>query len=446
LAFLSSEQAVEDIADFINAQNTASGETNPKWVLFGGSYAGALVLWFRQKYPDLSLGAVSSSAPVKPTLDYYNFQANVDAAYAAYYSACYDAIKASTLFVRQYLQSIKGRALLTTSLKLLPAFDKVRVPTTTDLQFFNFGIATLFRLPVLFNRVNMPPFNTACGIADVCSIITDDSNGDGLGKVAAVASYMNYQLNNGWDSTPNNYTAIIEWLKTEDTDDLYKGELKLLFLKVAREFKILNFKIPASFRAWLWQDCTEFGFFPSTDWGRGLFGTSLPNNFFIDTCADIFGADLFNVDVLKAGIKTTASVYSPSSTYNGTNVVVAVGGADPWRSLCVNSTSDPSSLVYWADGMAHTADLMPPSSNDTYGVKFIRTMTARKVKSWVSGVSAASSKRVMKLIKDAPRDIEPALDESKPFVERWHKEKEFSEGSIVWDVKDHPQLKAKEVS
>jgi len=60
-AYLNSEQAVEDIAYFINTTNTATGDSNPPWVVFGSAYGGALAAWFRTKYPTLSVGAVASS-------------------------------------------------------------------------------------------------------------------------------------------------------------------------------------------------------------------------------------------------------------------------------------------------------------------------------------------------------------------------------------------------
>jgi len=71
LPYLSSQQAVEDIAAFINAQNSASGESNPKWVVWGAAYGGALALWLRTKYPTLTVGAVASSPLISLELDNY---------------------------------------------------------------------------------------------------------------------------------------------------------------------------------------------------------------------------------------------------------------------------------------------------------------------------------------------------------------------------------------
>ena len=71
LAYLNTQQALADIASFILTQNKNLNLTDSKWILFGGSYAGSLALWFREVYPELCAGAVGSSAPVQPKLDFY---------------------------------------------------------------------------------------------------------------------------------------------------------------------------------------------------------------------------------------------------------------------------------------------------------------------------------------------------------------------------------------
>lgn len=71
LRFLTSRQAIEDIANFIRGQNSQSRIENPCWVLVGGSYAGTLAAWSRQLNPELTVGAVASSAPMLPIVDFY---------------------------------------------------------------------------------------------------------------------------------------------------------------------------------------------------------------------------------------------------------------------------------------------------------------------------------------------------------------------------------------
>jgi hypothetical protein len=71
LVYLSSEQALADLAEFIvNIKNTYSIPNSAKWVAFGGSYPGSLAAWLRMKYPHLLHAAVSSSGPLLAKIDF----------------------------------------------------------------------------------------------------------------------------------------------------------------------------------------------------------------------------------------------------------------------------------------------------------------------------------------------------------------------------------------
>lgn len=71
LVYLSSEQALTDLAEFIvNIQPKYDIPSNAKWVVFGGSYPGSLAAWARLKYPHLIHAAVSSSGPLLAKLDF----------------------------------------------------------------------------------------------------------------------------------------------------------------------------------------------------------------------------------------------------------------------------------------------------------------------------------------------------------------------------------------
>ena len=57
-------------AYFIQTVNVQKNLTNPRWIVFGGSYSGSLAALFRLRYPDLTLGAVASSAPIQAKTDF----------------------------------------------------------------------------------------------------------------------------------------------------------------------------------------------------------------------------------------------------------------------------------------------------------------------------------------------------------------------------------------
>lgn len=65
LQYLSSNQALADLAYFISSMNDKyKFNKEVKWVAFGGSYPGSLAAWLRLKYPHLVHAAVSSSGPL----------------------------------------------------------------------------------------------------------------------------------------------------------------------------------------------------------------------------------------------------------------------------------------------------------------------------------------------------------------------------------------------
>lgn len=71
LAFLSSEQALADLANFTRTMTVQYKlPAGTKWIAFGGSYPGSLAAWMRMKYPHLIHGAMSASGPLLAQIDF----------------------------------------------------------------------------------------------------------------------------------------------------------------------------------------------------------------------------------------------------------------------------------------------------------------------------------------------------------------------------------------
>ncbi|PSN56520.1 hypothetical protein C0J52_14786 [Blattella germanica] len=71
LAYLSSEQALADLAYFIEGISVKYElPLGTKWIAFGGSYPGSLAAWLRLKYPHLVYGSVSASGPLLAKADF----------------------------------------------------------------------------------------------------------------------------------------------------------------------------------------------------------------------------------------------------------------------------------------------------------------------------------------------------------------------------------------
>lgn len=102
LRYLSTQQAVHDVAHFIEGMRSlvarvrhsrglqGSTEDLPAdlgpamrelsasaWIVLGGSYAGAIAAWTRLSFPKIVRGAVASSAVVQAAIDYKQFDEQI---------------------------------------------------------------------------------------------------------------------------------------------------------------------------------------------------------------------------------------------------------------------------------------------------------------------------------------------------------------------------------
>ncbi|KHJ95410.1 serine carboxypeptidase S28 [Oesophagostomum dentatum] len=120
LKYLSSRQALEDVANFIRSMNAKYGFKDPLWVTFGGSYSGALSLWARQAYPDLIIGAIGSSAPVNAVVDFWGYLEVVEEALIISHSfACADNVRKGFREMSDLMQTEDGRAELSKVFKCI---------------------------------------------------------------------------------------------------------------------------------------------------------------------------------------------------------------------------------------------------------------------------------------------------------------------------------------
>jgi hypothetical protein len=92
LKFLKSEQALADIANFIDGMNQQLGR-KADWIVAGGSYPGAMVAWFKSQYPDYAVGSWSSSGVIHPIKDFKMFDYDI-----------YDRTSASGAFCSNTIQ------------------------------------------------------------------------------------------------------------------------------------------------------------------------------------------------------------------------------------------------------------------------------------------------------------------------------------------------------
>ena len=106
MTYLTVNQALADIAHFIQTRNEEFGEVK-KWVVVGGSYPGALAAWFRYKYPHLTVGGWSSSGVVESITDFTRFDGQVRDSVFKSGEPCYETIKSLVQEAENSLPGVK---------------------------------------------------------------------------------------------------------------------------------------------------------------------------------------------------------------------------------------------------------------------------------------------------------------------------------------------------
>lgn len=113
LALLTIDQVLADAAEFIRKMNTKYNfRPTQKWIIFGGSYGGALATWLVEKYPDLAYAAVGSSGTEKAVLNFGGYFTEVSKIIVKHSAECANNIRQGFDQLQTMLKTHSGRELL----------------------------------------------------------------------------------------------------------------------------------------------------------------------------------------------------------------------------------------------------------------------------------------------------------------------------------------------
>jgi hypothetical protein len=326
LAYLSSEQALADIATFVDVifgQYKLPADTQV--VTFGGSYAGAMSAFFRTKYPQIADAAVATSGPVNAVLDFYQYQDVVQASLLTTPQGdlCVANIQSATNQIQQLLQSPNGIKQLISQFQICP--DST-LSTPLDVSNFMQSLASNVDGIVQYNDENQNPQN----ISWVCSIMT----AEGKSPLDQYVILNNLILASYEEPCLDvSYPAMISMMQNTSWGSEADG-----------------------MRQWIYQTCIEFGYYQTTDSKTQPFGTLFPLSFSLDQCQDIYGIPGPNTNWTNADYG--------GLNIAGTKIIMPNGSIDPWHALSILSTSNPGITTIFINGTAHCANMLPPSPSD----------------------------------------------------------------------------------
>ncbi|KAF6075581.1 serine protease 16 [Phyllostomus discolor] len=132
-------------------------------------------------------------------------------------------------------------------------------------------------------------------------------------------------------------------------------------------------------RQWLYQTCTEFGFYVTCQGPRCPFSQlpALPSQ--LELCEKVFG--LSTSSMVQAVTQTNS--YYGGQTPGATQVLFVNGDADPWHVLSVTQALGPSVSALLIPSASHCSDMAPESPSDTPSLRQGRQSIFQQLQTWL---------------------------------------------------------------
>merc|ERR1719228_1966874 len=350
MRYLSSRQGLEDLGHFMtdmNSKHNLSGS----WITFGGSYPGSLSAWMSLRFPHLVAGSVSSSGPLYAKLDYYEYLEVVADALDTTGPGCNPAMTEALSAVETMVVDQDTWQDLSSLFRLCDTLDGSNPMDV--MSFMELLIDNLAGI-VQYNG------HYEEDIFSICAIMTDETIGDPIARLATVNDIM---LGSEEDAClDNTYASFLAQLS--DTEWSAGG---------------------VGWRQWIWQTCTEFGWYQTTNQDSGVYGHTLPLDFFEQWCQDAFGEE-FTHEMMEKSIAASNIEYGgfePSVN----NVVFVHGSIDPWHAMGVLEDLHEGASSIYITGTSHCADMYADAASDPEELTAARLRIGGLVKGWVENTA-----------------------------------------------------------
>ncbi|XP_074534899.1 thymus-specific serine protease [Halichoeres trimaculatus] len=354
LRYLSSRQALADLAHFRTVMAKDRGLTDSKWVAFGGSYPGSLAAWFRLKFPHLVHASVATSAPLHATVNFPEYLEVVWRSLASENAECPLLVKKASDTLIELLKDPKTYDKITKDFNLC---SPLQIQTERDSAYFLETLAGNFMDVVQYNEDNRAfegVVGTNITIKVLCSIMSDASLGDPYTRYAAVARLM--------------------------MDTFSMKCLDASFNNCLRDMTNTSWNGAAAGggRQWVYQTCTEFGFYQSTDSPNQPFA-GFPLMFHVSQCADFYNV---SAEQVAEAVAQTNEYYG-SYNIRSSRIVFPNGSIDPWHALGITLDISPDLPAVFIKGTAHCANMYPARAADLPQLTLARDHVFYLLQQWL---------------------------------------------------------------
>uniref|UniRef100_A0AAG5CU70 Prolylcarboxypeptidase n=1 Tax=Anopheles atroparvus TaxID=41427 RepID=A0AAG5CU70_ANOAO len=322
LRLLNTDQILADVADFVlHLRRTVVGNPFAHVLVAGTGLGGSLAIWFRVRYPHLTDAAWSSSGYISAVYDFQDFSygwANTAIDFGS--QECYNRIFIAFHVAQNLIDVGLGRLMY----EKFNICDPVDADDRIQVAYFFSVLMTSIEVYSLRNG-NIEDFTA------VCQDIADDSFPTSLD---ALAFWFNkrFEADNGCVIVDIDMLAE-SFRETSPTDESNASG--------ARQF--------------LYQQCTEFGWFFTTDSDLQPFGERVQMELYHELCRRVFG-DWVTAESMYRATERTNNRFGGSSP-NVMQVHFTNGAQDPWRYTSVVEDLNPYALADVIPGELAGGDL-----------------------------------------------------------------------------------------
>jgi len=360
LRFLSSRQALADLARFHAFATEAFALQGAKWVTFGGSYPGMLAGFARLKYPGAFHAAVSSSAPVRAQVDFRGYLDVVAASLAqpsvGGSTACAAAVQEGHAEIGRRLETEGGRRELERLFRLCGE----RPLDSADSRALWAGSGVV---PVDAQEDAPGCEGPLCNIRRLCAAVGESAEADSVAMLASLSASVS-----GGECVDVAYDGYVRQL----TNTTLEG---------------------GAGRIWFYQTCNEFAFYQTCEVGSNCPFTRGLNTlgFNLQQCAAAFN---ISADTVRANVEESNRYYGADRP-RGTRVLYPNGQIDPWSYLSVLVTPGPGLPTLWVPGASHHYWTRPSQPSDAVEDTRAKRAIWEQVTQWLREDDDASATLVI---------------------------------------------------
>uniref|UniRef100_A0A0N5BL76 Serine carboxypeptidase n=1 Tax=Strongyloides papillosus TaxID=174720 RepID=A0A0N5BL76_STREA len=368
LKYLTPQQALADLDNFIKMVNI--NFTNPRIVIFGGSYPGGLAAIYKKRYGNAVVGSIASSAGINLQEDYTGYSLGMQDTIRATDPHCYDAVNASFAALQRAALTSDGRSKLNQLFSLDPPFNEANI-TQLDITNFLANVFAVFQGIIQYTYDGREVVTEkSYTVETLCNYMTKIPSPSGYENIAGIVRWTNSVMGLKANAPfPNSYKDMINGLRMTNYGDARNNS---------------NVENNLEGRGWMWLCCNGLGFFQTTDEGRNIFHDLIPINFFINQCEDIFDNSMNNT-YIKAAIKSQKAYYGSADTYSASNVVLPNGEFDPWKRVGVfRNDSSIHQFSFIIPGSAHCSDMYPSYTGEPKGLQNAREFIYKEVDYYIA--------------------------------------------------------------